>query len=91
MHDVGDPLIPVGESRKLVAALAQQSESNYRYTETAIFEHVRPGSDLQPLKLAAGALQLYRHMYGVLRMAASHSGGHGAGLRLAFGTSSQHL
>ncbi len=70
MHDIGDPLIPVGESRKLVAALREQGRSDLRYTETEIFEHVRPGSDLQPWKLLKGGFQLYRHMYGIFRMAA---------------------
>ncbi|MDE2938441.1 MAG: hypothetical protein OXR67_05930 [Chloroflexota bacterium] len=70
MHDVGDPLIPVGESRRLVETLRSQGRQDMRYTETAIFEHVRPGADLQLWPLVKGASKLYAHMYGVLRMAA---------------------
>lgn len=70
MHDVGDPLIPVGESRRLVEALRSQGRQNMRYTETEIFEHVRPDADLQLWPLVKGASKLYAHMYGILRMAA---------------------
>ena len=70
MHDVGDPLIPVGESRRLVETLRSQGRQNMRYTETEIFEHVRPGADLQLWPLVKGASKLYAHMYGILRMAA---------------------
>lgn len=70
MHDVGDPLIPVGESRRLVETLRSQGRPDLRYTETEIFEHVRPGADLQLWPLVKGASKLYAHMYGVLRMAA---------------------
>ena len=70
MHDIGDSLIPVGESRRLVETLRSQGRQNMRYTETEIFEHVRPGADLQLWPLLKGASKLYAHMYGVLRMAA---------------------
>ena len=70
MHDVGDPLIPVGESRRLVENLRGQGRPDLRYTETEIFEHVRPGADLQLWPLVKGASKLYAHMYGVLRIAA---------------------
>ena len=70
MHDVGDSLIPVGESRRLVETLQSQGRQDMRYTETAIFEHVRPGADLQLWPLVKGASKLYAHMYGVLRIAA---------------------
>ncbi|MDE2780234.1 MAG: hypothetical protein OXI91_11240 [Chloroflexota bacterium] len=70
MHDVGDPLIPVGESRRLVETLQSQGRQDMRYTETEIFEHVRPGADLQLWPLVKGASKLYLHMYGILRMAA---------------------
>ena len=69
MHDVGDPLIPVGESRRLVETLRSQGRQDMRYTETEIFEHVRPGADLQLWPLVKGATKLYAHMYGILRMA----------------------
>ena len=70
MHDVGDPLIPVGESRRLVESLREEGRPDFRYTETEIFEHVRPGADLQLWPLVKGASKLYAHMYGILRMAA---------------------
>ena len=70
MHDVGDPLIPVGESRRLVETLQSQGRQDMRYTETEIFEHVRPGADLQLWPLIKGATKLYTHMYGILRMSA---------------------
>ena len=41
MHDIGDSLIPVGESRRLVETLRSQGRQDMRYTETEIFEHVR--------------------------------------------------
>ena len=70
MHDVGDLLIPVGESRRLVRTLEGEGRENLRYTETAIFDHVRPGGDRNLWELAKGAAKLYRHMYGILRIAA---------------------
>ena len=70
MHDVGDRLIPVGESRRLVETLQSRGRQDMRYTETEIFEHVRPDADLQLWPLVKGASKLYAHMYGVLRMAA---------------------
>ena len=70
MHDVGDPLIPVGESRRLVQALRASGRPAARYTETAIFDHVRPGSSGNLWELAKGAAQLYRHLYGIIRLAA---------------------
>ena len=70
MHDIGDTLIPVGESRRLVQILEAQGRQDWRYTETEIFDHVRPGSDTQIWPLIKGATKLYLHMYGILRMAA---------------------
>ena len=69
MHDVGDPLIPVGESRRLVATLQEAGRGDLRYTETEIFDHVRPGSDGSPWALAKGASKLYLHMYRIFRLA----------------------
>lgn len=69
MHDVGDPLIPVGESRRLVKALQAAGRDDLRYTETAIFDHVRPGGDRNLWELTKGAGKLYRHMYGIIRLA----------------------
>jgi acetyl esterase/lipase len=70
MHDVGDSLIPVGESRRLVESLQSRGRQDWRYTETEIFDHVRPDADLKLWPLVKGAAKLYAHMYGVLRMAA---------------------
>ena len=66
MHDVGDRLIPVGESRRLVAALKESGRADLRYTETAIFDHVRPGGDRNLWELVKGAGKLYRHTYGII-------------------------
>ena len=67
MHDRGDKVIPVAESRRLAEAVAERD--NFRYTETSIFEHVRPGGGRSWRHLAAEALKLYRHMYGIIRVA----------------------
>ena len=70
MHDRGDALIPVGESRRLYEALRQRRpDLAVHYTETDIFRHVRPdaGADWRPLLRGAG--QLYRHMYHIIGVA----------------------
>ena len=64
MHDRGDRLIPAAESRRLVQAL--EGRGNFRYTETEVFEHVRPGSDSGTWALISEAFKLYRHMYGIV-------------------------
>ena len=70
MHDRGDPLIPAGESRRLVAALQQQRpDIAVYYTETDIFRHVRPDADRDLKSLLGGAGQLYRHMYHIVAIA----------------------
>ncbi|MXZ91037.1 MAG: hypothetical protein F4W95_00405 [Chloroflexi bacterium] len=70
MHDRGDPLIPVGESRRLVAALQEQRPdvATY-YTETDIFRHVRPDAETDWQSMLRGAWQLYRHMYHIVAVA----------------------
>ena len=70
MHDRGDPLIPVGESRRLVAALQEQRPdvATY-YTETDIFRHVRPDAETDWRSMLRGAWQLYRHMYHIVAVA----------------------
>ncbi len=70
MHDVGDLLIPVGESRRLVETWRRSGRDDLRYTETAIFDHVRPGHDRSFWGLVTGAGGLFRHMYEILRLAA---------------------
>ena len=70
MHDRGDPLIPVGESRRMVRALQQQrADVPVYYTETDIFRHVRPDAETDLKSMLAGAFQLYRHMYHIVAVA----------------------
>jgi pimeloyl-ACP methyl ester carboxylesterase len=67
MHDRHDSLIPVGESRRLAAALRRKED--FRYTETRMFDHVRAGSGGDLWQLIAEAGKMYRHMYGIIRVA----------------------
>ena len=67
MHDQGDKLIPVGESRRFAEAVGDRD--NVLYTETNIFDHVRPGGDRSWSQLGWGALKLGRHMYHIMRYA----------------------
>ena len=70
MHDQGDPLIPVGESRRMVRALQQQRpDVPVYYTETDIFRHVRPDANTDIKSMLGGAFQLYRHMYHIVAVA----------------------
>ena len=75
MHDVGDPLIPVGESRRLVDALREQRpDVEVYYTETDIFRHVRPDADRDLKSLLRGAFQLFRHMFHIVAIARQPAG-----------------
>ena len=75
MHDVGDPLIPVGESRRLVDALREQRpEVEVYYTETDIFRHVRPDANRDLKSLLQGAGQLFRHMFHIVAVARQPAG-----------------
>ena len=67
MHDRRDLLIPAAESRRLAEAL--EGRGNFRYTETEIFEHVRPGSGGDIWELIREAAMLYRHMYDIISVA----------------------
>lgn len=67
MHDEGDSLIPVGESRRLAAAL--RGTEGFRYTETRIFDHVRAGSGANLWQLITESFKLYRHMYAIIGVA----------------------
>ena len=70
MHDRGDPLIPAGESRRLVDTLRRQRpDITVYYTETDIFRHVRPDANRDTKSLLRGAGQLYRHMYHIVAVA----------------------
>ena len=76
MHDQGDPLIPVGESRRMVRALQQQRpDIPVYYTETDIFRHVRPDAETDLKSMLRGAFQLYRHMYHIVAVAQKPSRG----------------
>jgi acetyl esterase/lipase len=67
MHDQADLLIPAAESRRLVDAL--ESRGNFLYTETEIFEHVRPGAADGLWSLIKEGAKLYRHMYSIIGVA----------------------
>ncbi len=69
MHDRGDPLIPVGESRRLAAAFHAAGPNDVKFTETDIFRHVRPDAEKDWRSIAKGAAQLFRHMYGIIALA----------------------
>ncbi len=70
MHDRGDPLIPVGESRRMVTALERERpDVTAHYTETDIFRHVRPDAETEWTSMLRGAFQLYRHMYHIIAVA----------------------
>ena len=70
MHDRGDAVIPVSESRRLVAALAlQRPDARVYYTETDIFRHVVPDADTAWAPLLKGAWRVFRHMYHIIRVA----------------------
>ena len=70
MHDRGDLLIPVGESRRLYDALRRQRpDLAVRYTETDIFRHVRPDAAGGRRALLRDAARFYRHMYHIIAIA----------------------
>ena len=70
MHDRGDAVIPVEESRRLVASLQRQRpDIEVYYTETDIFRHVIPDADTEWKPLLKGAWQVCRHMYHIIHIA----------------------
>ena len=70
MHDRGDAVIPVEESRRLAAALRQERpDVELYYTETDIFRHVIPDADAEWKPLLKGAWQVCRHMYHIIHIA----------------------
>ena len=70
MHDRGDAVIPVEESRRLAAALRQERpDVELYYTETDIFRHVTPDADTEWKPLLKGAWHVCRHMYHIIHMA----------------------
>lgn len=67
-HDRDDHVIPVGESRRLAAALA--GRPGVRYTEYAMFEHADPTKRrLSPLRLAVEVRKFYLSLYPMFRQA----------------------
>ena len=70
MHDRGDAVIPVEQSRRLAAALRQERpDVELYYTETDIFRHVIPDADTEWRPLLKGAWQVCRHMYHIIHIA----------------------
>ena len=70
MHDRGDAVIPVEQSRRLAAALRQEwPDVELYYTETDIFRHVSPDAETKWVPLLGGAWQVWRHMYHIIHMA----------------------
>jgi fermentation-respiration switch protein FrsA (DUF1100 family) len=67
MHDQRDLLVPAAESRRLAEAL--EGRGDFRYTETELFEHVRPGSSGNIWELTREVVKLYRHMYDIVSIA----------------------
>lgn len=69
LHDRDDVVIPVGESRRLWAALA--GRPGVSYTEFTLFQHMDPSKGrLSPLGLLRQLVKFYRAVYPVFRLAA---------------------
>ena len=67
-HDHDDLVIPVGESRRLRAALG--ARAGVQYTEFAMFEHADPTKrKLPPLRLVQELGKFYQYVYPVFRQA----------------------
>ena len=67
-HDVGDQVIPVGESRRIAAALA--GRPGVRYTEFQMFQHLDPTKVRLPaVQLARELGKFYRSVYPVFHLA----------------------
>jgi dienelactone hydrolase len=67
-HDRDDPVIPIGESRRLRAAFAERP--GVRYTEFTMFKHLDPTKVRLPLlALARELAKFYRSVYPVFRQA----------------------
>lgn len=65
LHDRYDPVIPVGESRRLVSALS--GRAGVRYTELG-FRHLDP-TRLSPIRLVRELPRFYLAMYPIFRQA----------------------
>ena len=70
-HDRDDLVIPVGESRRLAAALAERPGATY--TEFALFQHADPTKrKLRPWALGHQLWLFLRHIYPIFRQVAAH-------------------
>jgi len=69
LHDRDDPVIPVGESRRLRAALGDRG--GLRYTEFTVFKHLDPTKgNPSPVALAREIVRFGRALYPLFRRAA---------------------
>jgi hypothetical protein len=67
-HDRDDLVIPVGESRRLQAALS--GRAGVHYTEFAMFQHMDPTKrKLSPVRLLQELGKFYRYVYPLFRQA----------------------
>jgi hypothetical protein len=67
-HDRNDLVIPVGESRRLAAALSARAGATH--TEYAMFQHADPTKrKLSPLRLARDLRTFYLSLYPLFRQA----------------------
>ena len=70
MHDRGDAIVPVGESRRLVAGLRRERpEIKVYYTETDMFQHVISDGNKNCWSLLVGGWHVFRHMYHIIYVA----------------------
>jgi hypothetical protein len=70
LHDRDDPVIPVGESRRLRDALA--GRGGVRYTEFTVFRHLDPTkSKPSPIALARELVRFARAIYPLFQRAAA--------------------
>jgi hypothetical protein len=72
MHDRDDPVIPVGESRRLWTAISRRKGSHY--TEFTVFRHLDPTKGKpSPLSLAWEIGRFYRAIYPMFRRIVAQS------------------
>ena len=65
MHDVGDELAPIEESRRLYDAVGERP--NVNFTEFSFFQHVDPSEDGGFFNLVSESWKLLRHLYRIVR------------------------
>ncbi|HEX2173727.1 MAG TPA: hypothetical protein VHL09_14915 [Dehalococcoidia bacterium] len=66
MHDRDDHYIPFTQSRRLAEAMPPDQ---VHYTEFALFQHVEPTQDLDPISFTIEIGRLFGHMYGIFSRA----------------------